>query len=92
MQEQINQLQSQVNQLQQQLDMLRSSASFPYDVQQAIENRIEIEFFTPSAKTALSETQAVDEGGIATYDVAKPMDGFEQRLVDGVIRYYPYYL
>jgi len=72
--------------------MMRSSGSFPYDVEQAIIDRLDFTVFDPSAKTAASETQAVDEAGIATYNVAKPMDGFDQRLVDGVIRYYPYYL
>jgi hypothetical protein len=85
------QLEQQIIQLQTQLDMLRSSATLPYDVEQAFKARIITEFLNPSTKTAASETQAVDEGGSATYDVAKPMDGFEERIVDGQTRYYPYY-
>lgn len=91
MQEQINQLQKQVEDLKQQVDLLRSSGSFPYDIENAIRDRIEPVSLLPSVKTAASETQAVNEGGSASYSVAKPMDGFEQRAVDGQLRYYPYY-
>lgn len=92
MENQINQLQLQINELQHQIDMMRSSASFPYDVEQAIIERLDLTVFDASAKTAASATQAVNEAGTNTYDVAKPMDGFEQRVVDGSIRHYPYYL
>ena len=88
----ITQLQDQVDKLQAQVDLLKSSATFPYDVENAIKDRISTNVFDQSTKTAASETQAVNEGGLATYSVAKPMGGFDQRLVDGVVRYYPYYL
>lgn len=92
MQDQINQLQTQINNLQQQLDLMRSSSTYPYDMEQALTDRLNPISLSPSTKTAASETQAVDESGSASYNVAKPMDGFEQRVVDGVTRYYPYYL
>ena len=91
MQEQINQLQIEINDLKAQVDLMRASGSFPYDIEQAIRDRIEPVSLLPSVKTAASETQAVNEGGSASYNVAKPMDGFEERSVDGVLRYYPYY-
>lgn len=92
MQEQINQLQTEINNLKAQVDLLRSSSTYPYDMQQALVDRLNPVTFTPSTKTVASETQAVNEGGTATYDVAKPVDGFEERVVDGVTRYFPYYL
>lgn len=91
MQEQINQFQIEINKLQEQVDLMRSSGSFPYDIEQAIRARIEPVSLLSSTKTAASETQAVNEGGSGSYNVAKPMDGFEERVVDGIKRYYPYY-
>ena len=86
MQEQLNQLQNQIIQLQEQLDMLRSSASFPYDTEQAIIQRLNPVSFTPTTKTAASETV-----NVAGTDVALPMNGFELRVVDGQQRFFPYY-
>lgn len=92
MEQRISQLEQQIQQLQEVVELMRSSATYPYDMEQAIIDRVNPVAFTPSTKTAASETQAVDEGGSGTYNVAKPMDGFEQRVVDGVTRYFPYYL
>lgn len=92
MQEQITQLQDQINQLQKQFDKLRSSATLPLDVEDAFRTRIDPVTFYPSTKDAADETQSIDESGSATVTAAKPMDGFEERVVDGVTRYYPYYL
>lgn len=92
MEERILQLEQQIQQLQSVVELMRSSATYPYDMEQALTDRLNPVTFTPSTKTAASETQAVNEGGVATYNVAKPADGFEERVVDGVIRYFPYYL
>lgn len=93
MQEQINQLQQEMNVLQAKMNLLYSSATIPYDVENAFIDRLDLDNIVSqnSSKTAASETQAVNEGGVATYNVAKPMDGFEQRTVNGQVRYYPYY-
>jgi len=94
MQEQINQLQQQIVDLQNELNLMKSAGSYPYDMEQALRDRLDIDSLknNPSAKDVSTETQSVDEGGTATYDVAKPMDGFEEKFVNGEIRYYPYYL
>jgi hypothetical protein len=93
MQEQINQLQQEMAILQGKINLLYSSATIPYDVENAFIDRLDLDNIVSqnSSKLASTETQAVNEGGSATYNVAKPMDGFEQRTVNGQIRYYPYY-
>lgn len=89
------QIQAQIDNLQEQLDMLKANATIPYEVEQAFRTRLNIESFTAlaaSSKTAVSETQAVNEAGTASYDVAKPMDGFRQVNIGGSTIYIPYYL
>lgn len=71
---------------------MQANATIPFDVSEAIKARLTSSLVTTtSSKTVASETQAVNEGGMATYNVAKPMDGFEEGFKDGQLRYYPYY-
>ena len=42
-----------------------------------------------SVKTAVSARQAVNEGGVASYNVCKPPDGFF--LIEGTNKNVPYY-
>lgn len=94
MQEQINQLQNEIRVMQEKMALLSSYSSIPYDVEIAFRDRLGIDEIANqnSSKLASSETQAVNESGTQSYNVAKPMDGFEQRTVNGQVRYYPYYL
>lgn len=71
-----------------------NTASIPNELEQSLRARLGIEDLqaNTSAKTAASETQAVDEGGTSTYNVATPMTGFIQ-ITDttGTVREVPYY-
>lgn len=92
MQEQINQLNKKVEELSIIIDTLRASSSIPFDIGSAFSDRLSDSLINKeSTKDPSTETQAVDEGGTATYDVAKPMRGFEQAVKNGETRYYPYY-
>lgn len=90
----IEQLQSQIDSLQQELNKLRNTTTIPYEVEQAFRFRLGIDNFTQldaSSKTTASETQAVNEAGASSYNVAKPMDGFKQVTIGGSTLYIPYY-
>ena len=95
MQEELNKLKQDFENLKKEFDSLKASTTIPLNIDNAFRDRFKISEFvqlSATVKTAGSETQAVNEGGVATYSVAKPMDGFEERVVGGVARYYPYYL
>lgn len=89
----MEELQRQINELKARLDKLNASTTMPYDVAVAIKARFEQDFpqGDSSSKTAASETQAVDEGGISSYNVARPMDGFIELTFNGVTYNIPYY-
>lgn len=90
----IEQLQNKIDSLQQELDKLRNTTTIPFDVEQAFRFRLGINSLTrldTSVKTAASETQSVSEGGVSSYNVAKPMDGFKQVTIGGSTLYIPYY-
>lgn len=59
--------------------LLRASATIPLEIDRAFSDRFglvnKVSFFT-STKTVASETQAVNEGGTATYSVPKLFDGY----------------
>lgn len=73
------------------LNMLGNSYNIPYDVQKAFENRLTTGVLVSSGKSVASETQAVNEGGVATYSVPKLNDGFTQMTLGGITIYIPYY-
>ena len=66
---------------------MHNNAEIPFDVGEAIKLRVG-SLKDVSTKTAASETQSVDEAGVATYDVATPPDGF-YITTDG--KYIPFY-
>lgn len=89
----MEELQQQINTLKDRLDALNSSTTIPFEVAVAIKARLEQDFTQgdSSATTAGSQTQAVNEGGIATYNVAKPMTGFIEVIFRGITYNVPYY-
>lgn len=84
-------LKQQIAQLQSEFNSLKSFSTIPFEVRTAILELIGQVTGQPSTKTAASETQAVNEGGSASYDVAKPMDGFIVVIVNNIPRKVPYY-
>lgn len=90
----IEQLQSQIDLLQAELNKLRNTTTIPFDVEQSFRTRLkinELARLAPSAKNPSTETQIVNEAGIATYSVSKPPDGFREFVVGGSTLYIPYY-
>lgn len=67
---------------------MSASHSIPLENDQALRARLGGEL---SASTHTGETQAVDEGGMATYSVAAAANGFVQKNLNGTIIYIPYY-
>lgn len=68
----IQQLEDELKALKRMILEMQTSNSISPDFKATLSRSV----VTSNAKTAASETQAVDEGGAATYNVAKPMDGF----------------
>ncbi len=94
MEQDILQLKLQVEDLQREVSSLKNTTTIPYEVDTAFRDRFEIASYaklTASSKTAASETQAVSESGVASYNVAKPPDGFREFVVGGSTLYVPYY-
>lgn len=73
------------------LNTLGVYSNIPLEVQKALELRLTANNITSSAKTVASETQAVAEGGAASYNVPKLIDGFVQTTINGATIYIPYY-
>lgn len=95
MNKEIEQLKTELAELKRQFELLKSTTTIPYDIDRAFYERykmIEFARLSPSSKSATSESQSVNEGGVASYSVLKNPDGFEQREVGGVVRYYAYWL
>lgn len=68
----IARLESEIEELRRQLRELQVVNTMSPDLARSIG----LSVIATSAKTAASETQAVNEGGVATYNVAKAPDGF----------------
>lgn len=85
--EELKQLQKDVEGIKAFIASLQSNATIPLPVGEAFRARLESKLAS-STKTAASETQSVNEGGVSSYSVAKPMDGF---LEDGEGHFIPYY-
>lgn len=92
-QEEIEELKKQVETLTSMVKALYSSTTMPLDVAGAIKTRLEQDFTEGAASSVLpaTYTQAVNEGGSATYNVSKPMTGFIQVKFGGVIYNVPYF-
>lgn len=95
MKEEIEQLKREITELKTKVSFLENYATIPYPVEQAFKQRLGIPSFvsfSTSTKSATSEAQTVDEAGSASYIVLKNPDGWEERVVNNVVRYYPYWL
>lgn len=94
MEDEIKKIKEEITTLTRRLDNLNAFATIPYDTEKAFKDRLKLSEYSrlaASTKTAASETQSVNEGGAATYSVAKPMDGFRQVLIGSSTIYIPYY-
>lgn len=90
----MEELQRQINELREQIESLKNSATIPYDVEQSMRTRLEIDTFSKikaSSKSASSENVTVDEAGSSTYPVLGIPDGFDERIDGTTTKYYPYW-
>ena len=90
----IEQLKNEIAELNRKIDLLYNSTDIPNNVEQAFRTRFQLDTYNPiivSAKSASSENQAVNEGGVAAYNVMKPPDAFIQITLNGAIKYIPIY-
>lgn len=79
MEQEIQQLKNEVENLKREMSLIKSSGTFPYEIDSAIKERFKNSEFAMGSESdtlVATYTQAVDEGGAATYDVAKTMTGF----------------
>lgn len=92
MEQQIQDLLSQIQELQEKFKKLEASGTFPKPVEDALRERLRIEnisAFIQSAKTNNSESQSVDEAGVASYTVLKNPDVFLEGVINGTVYYVP---
>ena len=90
----MNDLEKRITTLEQEMNALKASTTIPIDVDGAFRDRLGIlnlALLAESTKNPSTETQAVAEGGVASYSVAKPVDGFREFVVGGSVLYIPYY-
>lgn len=91
---QFNSLMEKVKNLEQENKKLRANSTIPYSVEQAFRVRLGDlgdDELAVSTKGANSENQAVNEGGLATYDVLGDPVGFLEVDLGGTVYYLPYY-
>ncbi len=93
---QINLVIAELNKLEEKVKLIYGSSTIPYEVESAFRQRLRLSDFmkaaTVSSKTAASETQTVNEAGVSTYSVARPMNGFLSiTLPDGTAYDIPYF-
>lgn len=88
--EQFQKMQRDIEEMRTYIQSLQNVGLINNETEQALRERFNLTVDAPE-KAASTETQEVNESGSFTYDVAKPMNGFEKRTVAGVARYYPYY-
>jgi hypothetical protein len=87
----MEELQRQIEALREELNSLKNSSTIPFDIGEAFRDRLETESATLNGTSTASYIQAVNESGSATYNVAKPMNGFLSIKVGGVTYKVPYY-
>jgi hypothetical protein len=76
--------------IQEQLNALKAATTIPYEIDQAFRTRFDIAALArlvPSTKTVASETQAVSEAGVGSYNVPKIFDEFRQFTIGGTTYY-----
>lgn len=92
MEEQVKLLEQRVMRLEKEDKKLRSSTTIPFDIDQAFRARLKsITGLSVSSKGVNTEDQAVNEAGVAAYDVLGDPDGFLEINIGGTIYYLPYY-
>lgn len=84
-------LQKQIDDLKAELANLKSYTTLPLDNVEAMRKRLTPVSGEANGTATTAYIQAVDEGGSASYDVAKPMTGFITITIDGNARLVPYY-
>lgn len=86
-------IENRILQIEQELKSLKDSSSIPNENYEAIKGRLLLETIaaSTSTKATSTESQTVNEGGLATYSVAKVMDGFIKLRVGGTDYNIPYY-
>ena len=72
---------------------LEASHSIPLNIHQSFTERFNNPLTAQDEKGADSETRAVDEGGVGTYNVLKNPIGFDKRVdkIAGQDKYYPWF-
>lgn len=84
-----------LNELYEFMQSLKTSTTIPLPVDESFRDRFQIANLAKlqfqTTKNASTETQAVNEGGVATYNVAKPMDGFFLLVLNNTAYYIPYH-
>jgi len=91
MNEEIQKLKEEVRALREEIRMLKSPATVPLEIAAALSERIDV-LRQQDAKTKSSETITVNEGGGSVWNVLGEPDGFDYAVVDGQVRYYPFFL
>lgn len=85
-------LQQKIEELETKVKLLEASATIPKPVEDAFRERLRLEVIssiTTSGKSSTSESQAVNESGVATYGVLKNPDAYVQVTISGTIYYIP---
>lgn len=83
-------LQQKIEDLEKKLKLLEAGATLPKAVEDAIRERLRIDIISAistSGKSSVSESQAVDEAGVATYNVLKNPDAYLQVVINGTTYY-----
>jgi len=84
----MNPLEQRIKALEDYINLFKAGHSIPLEIDQAFKARLGGSL---SVSTHSGETQAVNEGGVATYSVMATSNGFVETNVGGNIFYLPYY-
>lgn len=85
-------LQKRIDDLEKKYKAIEASATIPKPVEDAFRERLRLEIIssiTSSGKSASSESQTVNEGGVASYGVLKNPDAYLQVNINGTVYYLP---
>lgn len=84
-------MQRRITELERIVKSLTSSTTIPYDIAKAFEKRLSPVSGDSNATSPSTVTQAVNEAGSGTYNVATVPTGFITIVVNGNSRAVPYY-
>lgn len=87
----ITDLENRIIELERIIKSLGSSTTIPKSIGDAFTVRLKPVSGDTSSTSTAPYIQAVNEAGVATYSVAKPMAGFVTIVVNGNSRIVPYY-